>query len=138
MNRSLIRRAMSSNPKKFSPFSVGLDDKKSDQTNIDGSETSGALSKLLNLFTNKNESKKGEKQEFPEKSDSDKTASQDYSEQNSKLDQMAEPTVQKQVLNMIESNINAIYFREKRLEPFFQKLWELKEPIKFKNENERF
>ena len=92
MNRSLIRRAMSSNPKKFSPFSVGLNDKKSDQNNVED-DSSGALSKLLNFFTNKNESKKGEKQEFPEKSDSSNTASQDYSEQNSKLDQMAEPTI---------------------------------------------
>jgi hypothetical protein len=38
---------------------------------------------------------------------------------------------------MIEKNINRNHFNEKKLEGFFEKCWELKEPRKFK-ENERF
>ena len=38
---------------------------------------------------------------------------------------------------MIEKNINRSHFNEKKLEPFFEKCWELREPKKFKD-NSRF
>ena len=39
---------------------------------------------------------------------------------------------------MIEKNLNRTYFNEKKLEVFFEKCWELKEPKRFKDESERF
>ena len=58
--------------------------------------------------------------------------------ENLKLDSMAEPETKKQIIEMIEKNINGTYFREARLNPFFEKCWELNEPKKFKEENNRF
>jgi hypothetical protein len=41
-------------------------------------------------------------------------------------------------LLLIETNINSKYFNEKKLETFFEKCWQLKEPKKFQEENSRF
>ena len=51
---------------------------------------------------------------------------------------MAEPEIRRALLSMIEKNLNRGYFNEKKLEVFFEKCWELKEPKRFKDESERF
>ena len=59
-------------------------------------------------------------------------------EQNKKLDEMAEPETIKQILSLIESNINRQHFNEKKLPAFLEKCWQLQEPLALKEENERF
>jgi len=39
---------------------------------------------------------------------------------------------------MIEKNINRTFFSEKKAPAFFELCWELKDPKKFKEENQRF
>ena len=47
---------------------------------------------------------------------------------NEKLDAKANPATVKTILEMIEKNINKEYFKEKRLEPFFEQCFSLTEP----------
>lgn len=49
-----------------------------------------------------------------------------------------EPETRKQILKLIETNVNKEYLKEKKLPVFFEKCWELKEPRKFVQEEARF
>lgn len=60
------------------------------------------------------------------------------SAENEKLDQMAEGETRKQILQLIEKNTNKKHFNEKRLDIFFEKCWQLKNPKEFPKESERF
>lgn len=51
---------------------------------------------------------------------------------------MAEAAAKKEILDMIEKNINKSYFNERRIEAFFQKCWELQDPRAFAKESDRF
>ena len=94
-------------------------------------EKPGTLNKLKNFFTRSSEEQKSP---FLSKDDYAKK----MQEENEKLDKMAEPDIRKQILSMIDKNINREYFNEQRLEPFFEKCWELKAPRDFVKENPRF
>ena len=49
---------------------------------------------------------------------------------NEKLDAKAGPATIQTILSMIEKSINKEYFKEKRLEPFFEQCFSLTEPEK--------
>lgn len=57
---------------------------------------------------------------------------------NEKLDEMAEAETRKQILQLIEKNVNKQHFNERRVDVFFQKCWELKNPRAFAKEDQRF
>ena len=124
-NRIVLRslRCFSQENKKFSPFSVGLENNPSKP--IEDAKP-GGISKLMSFF-----GKKSEEEEKPKV----ETVTDKYKEQldkeNEKLDSMGEADTQKQILKLIETNINAKYLRESRLEQFFQKCWDLKNPKEF-------
>lgn len=48
---------------------------------------------------------------------------------------MIESETRKQILELIEKRTNRSYLDEKRLDVFFEKCWELKEPRAFAKEN---
>lgn len=58
--------------------------------------------------------------------------------ENKKLDELAEPELHKQIIDLIETNLNRKYFKESKLDPFFTKCFELQNPKQFKEKNQRF
>ena len=120
----------------FNPFSVGLDKEK-------GTQNQSTVSKLMSFFGKKKGLIGTKSQEIDPKkgSKSTETVNDKYQEklkeENKKLDEKAEPEIQKQILSLIESNINRKHFNEKKIGAFFEKCWQLNDPKAFKS-NDRF
>lgn len=123
-----VRAFSSQNDKeKFSPFSVGLN--KEEPT----SQGPSTFSRLMGFFGvksgNNTEPPKPEmKTEYEAKLDTE----------NKKLDDIAEPEVHKQILDLIERHINAKFYDEKKIDAFFTKCWQLQDARRFKQAHPRF
>ena len=104
-------------------------------------EKKGTLNKLMAFFKGK-EDLKGTKSSTGASVDQSKetpTANDLFKDQKSteKSDSVSEEDLQKEILKLIESNINRTHFSEKKLETFCIKCFNLQNPVKFKESNER-